>query len=98
MRAVFPEPTGLACVSPRGRHVVCSTWNLYGASEGKNLPANAYGESSFAPVPSFNYGHLPSEIASRAVENLVGVAMFGGREAIMGMARHAIVCMSMRHI
>lgn len=63
----------------------------------KYTPANAYGESSVAPVSPFYYGHLASEIASRTVEDLVGVAMLGGGKAVMGMASHAVVRMGVRH-
>ena len=43
--------------------------------ESEDLPANAYCEGSFIPVPAFDDGHLASHVASWSVEDFVGVAV-----------------------
>lgn len=74
-------------------------WEVVGMSttlDAAYSPANANGESPISPGAALDNGHLPAEVASRTVENLVGVSMFLSREAIMGMVRDTVV--RMRHV
>lgn len=49
----------------------------------RGSPANANGESPLRPVATFDDGHLAAEVASRAIEDLMRVAMLGSREAVV---------------
>lgn len=45
------------------------------------------------PVPALDDGHLPAQEAAGPVEDLMRVAVVGGRDAVVGMrvARQAVV-------
>ena len=56
----------------------------------RSLPTDSYGESSLAPISACYYRHLALRVGARAVEYLVGVAVFGGVELVgvrVGMGR-----------
>lgn len=59
-----------------------------------NLPSDADSECPLVPIPALNYGHLAAQEAAGPVEDLMGVAVVSGRDAIvrMGVA-HTVVRM-----
>lgn len=56
-----------------------------------DLPSNANGKSSIAPVAPLHDGHLSSKVTTGAVEDLMIVAVLCSREASMGVACGAVV-------
>jgi hypothetical protein len=62
------------------------------------IPSNAHSESTLRPFSSLDDGHLTANVAARTVEDLVGVAVIGGTEAVVGVATNAVVRVSMRHV
>lgn len=63
----------------------------------KHLPSDADGEGPLMPVPALDYGHFPAEEAAGPVEDLVGVAVLGGRDTLVRM-RVADTVMRVRHL
>jgi len=43
-----------------------------------DLPPYTDGKGPLAPVPTFDYGHLPAKETAGSVENLMRVAVLGG--------------------
>lgn len=64
---------------------------------GSDIPSNANGESSFRPISPFDDGHLPSEIATGAIEDFVVVAVLGGVEALVGVGVRGRAVVRVRH-
>ena len=63
----------------------------------RDLPSNTNCKSSIVPISALSKRHLPTKIATGAVEDLVTVAMFNRGDAIVGMAMNAVVGMWVRH-
>ena len=57
----------------------------------KYLPANSDGEGSVRPFATFDYGHFAADVATRAVEDFVRVAMFLGVEAAVVGVGYSVV-------
>jgi hypothetical protein len=100
MRAVLPEPTGLVVLLVGGfiagnkLTVLIRQWLCWGLIAS---PSNANCEGSLGPVSPLYDWHLPPDIASWSVQNLMRVAVFLGREAIMRMGCAAFVGVGVGH-
>ena len=57
------------------------------------VPSNANGKSSVLPVSSLDNWHFTAYIASRTIEDLMGMAMVGGRVRVRG----TVVGVAVRH-
>jgi hypothetical protein len=97
MRAVLPEPTGLATSAYRSdaalsRSSVAGKLHVVEQLE-ICLPSNAYRERPVCPVPILDDGHFATEKASWAIQDLVRVAMVCRSVRV----RRVIVCVTVRH-